>query len=73
VVLAVGDQAFQERCLERLRAFHAAGGTLVVVTHDLQLAGDLCARAVWLEHGRVRLQGEAGQVLAAYRASSAQG
>lgn len=66
-VLAVGDQHFREKCLARLRAFRERGGTLVVVSHDLDTVAALCDRGVWLEHGRVRMQGEIGDVLAAYR------
>jgi len=72
-VLAVGDQAFQQQCIARLRAFHAAGGTLVVVSHDLEMVRRLCARAVWLEGGAIRMQGDAGKVVDAYRAASLRG
>ena len=68
-VLAVGDQAFRGRCLERLEAFHRAGGTLVVVSHDLETVGRLCSRAIWLDHGRVRMDGAFTDVRAAYEAA----
>ena len=55
-------------CLERLRAYHAAGGTLLLVSHELDQVRELCTRAVWLEHGRDRMDGDMDQVLAAYRA-----
>jgi ABC-type polysaccharide/polyol phosphate transport system ATPase subunit len=66
-VLAVGDQGFRERCFARLREFRAANGTLVVVTHDLDSVRDLCDRALWLERGRVRMDGPVDDVVAAYR------
>jgi ABC-2 type transport system ATP-binding protein len=69
-VLAVGDQAFRERCFQRLREFHEGGGTLIVVSHDLPTVRNLCSRAVWLQHGRVRLDGSAGSVLDAYDEAS---
>jgi ABC-type polysaccharide/polyol phosphate transport system ATPase subunit len=69
-VLAVGDQSFQEKCLERLRAFQAGGGTMVVVSHDLHTLNSLCSRAVWLENGMTRMEGDAGTVVEAYRAST---
>lgn len=69
-VLAVGDQGFRERCLDRLHVFRKGGGTLVVVSHELETVGRLCERAVWLEHGRVRLSGPADAVTGAYRASA---
>jgi lipopolysaccharide transport system ATP-binding protein len=69
-VLAVGDEAFRERCLERLRTFHAGGGTILMVSHDLQAVRGLCSRALWLENGRVRESGAAGQVVDSYLAST---
>lgn len=68
-VLAVGDQDFRRRCLDRLDAFRADGGTLVVVTHDLSSVPGLCDRALWLEQGRIRADGPATEVLAAYQGS----
>ncbi|MEJ7809810.1 MAG: ABC transporter ATP-binding protein [Gemmatimonadaceae bacterium] len=65
-VLAVGDRGFRERCLERLRGFRARGGTLIVVSHDHVTLRELCARGVWLDRGRVRADGEIGEVLDAY-------
>ena len=65
-VLAVGDQAFRQRCLERLREFRRQGGALVVVSHDLENVRELCSRALWLERGRVRMEGTAEEVTAAY-------
>ena len=68
-VLAVGDASFRERCLARLERFRGRGGTLVVVSHDLQQVRRLCDRAVWLEGGRVRREGPAGEVTRAYEAA----
>ena len=68
-VLAVGDQDFRRRCLDRLDAFRADGGTLVVVTHDLSSITGLCDRALWLDQGRIRADGPAAEVLAAYQGS----
>jgi ABC-type polysaccharide/polyol phosphate transport system ATPase subunit len=66
-VLAVGDREFRERCLERLRAFHARGGTLMLVSHELEQVRDLCSRGVWLRDGAVVMDGEIDAVLDAYR------
>lgn len=68
-VLAVGDQAFRERCTERLREFGRAGGTVVAVSHDVETLRTLCTRGVWLEGGCVKMDGEIGAVLDAYSAS----
>jgi ABC-type polysaccharide/polyol phosphate transport system ATPase subunit len=69
-VLAVGDQAFQEKCLERLQAIQAGGGTIVMVSHDLNTVSDFCSRAVWLENGSTRMEGDARAVVKAYRAGA---
>ncbi|MGH7717639.1 MAG: ABC transporter ATP-binding protein [Gemmatimonadaceae bacterium] len=69
-VLAVGDLRFRERCVERLRAFQARGGTMVVVSHDMAMVRSLCSRALWLERGRVRMEGEVNRVVDAYQAAA---
>ena len=69
-VLAVGDQSFQEKCIERLHAFNSNGGTMVVVSHNSAQIEQLCSRAVWMENGSIRLTGETGPVLEAYYEST---
>ena len=66
-VLAVGDQVFRERCLERLRQYHARGGTLILVSHELEQLRELCTRGVWLDQGRILMDGPIDAVLARYR------
>lgn len=66
-VLAVGDEEFRQRCEKRLTRFRENGGTLVVVTHDLDSVTRLCSRAVWLDQGRIRADGPTAQVIEAYR------
>ena len=66
-VLAVGDQAFRARCLERLGQYHARGGTLILVSHELDQLRALCTRGVWLEEGRIVMDGAIDEVLARYR------
>ena len=65
-VLAVGDEEFQRKCLERVAELRAAGKTIVVVTHSLMTVRSLCDEAVWLERGRMREWGKADQVADAY-------
>jgi ABC-type polysaccharide/polyol phosphate transport system ATPase subunit len=65
-VLAVGDAGFRERCYERIRAFHRRGATLVLVSHDMTAVADLCTRAAWLDHGRLRAAGATAEVIGAY-------
>jgi ABC-type polysaccharide/polyol phosphate transport system ATPase subunit len=66
-VLAVGDEMFAHRALEKFSEFERAGKTLVFVSHDLGLVADRCRRAIWLERGRVAADGAAGEVVARYR------
>lgn len=66
-VLAVGDQTFRERCRERLRQYHARGGTLILVSHELEQLRELCTRGVWLDQGRIVTDGPIDEVLARYR------
>ncbi|MDQ5808185.1 MAG: ABC transporter ATP-binding protein, partial [Actinomycetota bacterium] len=56
-VLAVGDEAFQRRCEERIAQQIAGGATLVLVSHDASLVERTCERVVVLDHGRVLFDG----------------
>ncbi|MBS1854283.1 MAG: ABC transporter ATP-binding protein [Acidobacteria bacterium] len=67
-VLAVGDQAFQAKCFDRIKAFRSAGKTLLFVSHAPGLVKELCERCLWLDHGQVMMDGPADEVLAAYQA-----
>ena len=62
-VLAVGDEAFQARCLERIRHFQREGRTIVLVTHALDTVRQVCDRAVMLDHGRVHAIGSPEEVV----------
>ncbi|MGE5413413.1 MAG: ABC transporter ATP-binding protein [Syntrophomonadaceae bacterium] len=66
-VLAVGDEAFAHRALEKFSEFERAGKTLVVVSHDLNLVAERCRRALWLDGGRLAADGPSGEVIARYR------
>lgn len=69
-VLAVGDEVFQRRCLDRLRAIQADGTTVVYVSHDLGTIAPICQRALWLEDGGIRQEGAAAEVIDEYRRAS---
>lgn len=62
-VLAVGDEAFQRRCLDRVAAFQREGRTIVLVTHALDTVRDICTQAVMLHHGRVHTSGDPDHVV----------
>ncbi len=66
-VLAVGDEAFSHRCLEKFAEFERAGKTLLVVSHDLALVSQRCRRAIWLDRGRLQADGPADETVALYR------
>jgi len=65
-VLAVGDEAFQKKCLERIATIKAQGKTIILVTHDLDAVDALCDRVLWLGDGVVRAQG-ATSITSRYR------
>lgn len=68
-VLAVGDEGFQRKCQARMAAFRDAGTTIMLVTHNMDSVASLCARAAWLEQGKIRSIGPAAGVIADYRAA----
>lgn len=65
-VLAVGDQAFQEKCFAKIDEFRAGGGSILFVSHkreDIELVGDRC---IWLSRGLVRAEGAPVEVMDLY-------
>lgn len=69
-VLAVGDQHFQSKCLQRMRELQAEGRTTILVTHSLRQAADFCTRAIVLDHGVATYDGPVDSAEGAYLASS---
>lgn len=65
-VLAVGDLAYQEKCLNRIRELQKQGVTIIFVTHDPQQVEELCDLAVWLDRGEIRFVGPAKKAARAY-------
>ncbi len=65
-VLAVGDAAFQAKCYDRIFGFRESGKTIVFVSHDPEAVRRLCTRAIWLDSGRVRMDGPVDDVMGAY-------
>jgi ABC-2 type transport system ATP-binding protein len=57
-VLAVGDEAFQRKCLDRIEDFQQRGKTILFVSHSLDLVENLCTRGIVLNHGNVVFDGE---------------
>jgi ABC-2 type transport system ATP-binding protein len=62
-VLAVGDEAFQAKCIDRVRTFQREGRSIVLVTHALDTVREICDRAVMLHHGVVHAAGKPDDVV----------
>lgn len=65
-VLSVGDLAFQEKARRRMRDMMSKAKIIVMVSHDLGSIAKLCDRAIWMDHGTIRLGGPTAEVVAAY-------
>ena len=65
-VLAVGDEAFTHKCLDKFADFRRRGRTVLLVTHSLDMVTRFCDEALWLDHGLVRAQGDPRRVVDAY-------
>ena len=65
-VLAVGDEGFSLKCLDKFADFRRRGKTIVLVTHGLSLVERYCDEAVWVDAGRIRGRGDPRQVVHAY-------
>jgi len=65
-VLAVGDEAFQHKCVGKIQEFKARGKTILLVSHDLGSVERLCDAAVWLHEGRLMAQGGTRQIIDRY-------
>jgi ABC-type polysaccharide/polyol phosphate transport system ATPase subunit len=65
-VLAVGDESFTHKCLDKFAEFKRRGKTILLVTHSLNLVERFCDEALWLDAGRVRAQGDPKRVVDQY-------
>jgi lipopolysaccharide transport system ATP-binding protein len=69
-VLAVGDAAFQRKCLERIDRMRSEGVTILLVSHNTETVRATCSRALWLEDGQLVTDGSAEAVVTRYLAHS---
>ncbi len=69
-ILAVGDQAFQTKCIDRIFEMKRQGTTIIMVSHNLSMMRKLCTDLIWLENGVVREAGSAGKIAGQYMAYS---
>src|SRR5918912_3372575 len=65
-VLAVGDEGFTHKCLDKFSEFRRRGKTILLVTHSLNLVERFCDEALWLDSGRARSHGDPKRVVDAY-------
>src|SRR5216684_6293952 len=72
-VLAVGDLAFQKKCLGKMGEVARAGRTIVFVSHQMNQIRRLCARVMWIDAGRLRLDGATPEVVSAYERAMSRG
>jgi ABC-2 type transport system ATP-binding protein len=66
-ILAVGDEPFQRKCIDKIQELARDGKTLVVVSHDLDLVSRICERGILLEHGNVIFDGKIDSAVALLR------
>jgi lipopolysaccharide transport system ATP-binding protein len=65
-VLAVGDTAFQKKCLGKMGSIAQSGRTVLFVSHNMEAVRSLCQRGVWMKDGRVHEDGKADEIVEAY-------
>jgi ABC-type polysaccharide/polyol phosphate transport system ATPase subunit len=66
-VLAVGDEAFQAKCHERIRFFRESGATVLFVSHNTQVIRSICQRAAWIDQGVIQAIGEPDEIVDQYK------
>lgn len=65
-VLAVGDEAFQRKCMDKIDEIKSTNRTIVFVSHDMAAVKRLCKRIIFMEHGRIRFAGNTEKVIYSY-------
>ena len=65
-ILSVGDRHFQDKCFNKMQELKKEGKTIVLVTHDINAAKRLCDRTIWLNNGKIQMDGKSEVVLEQY-------
>jgi lipopolysaccharide transport system ATP-binding protein len=65
-ILAVGDMGFQKKCLDAMQDLRNGGRTVLFVSHNMAAVENLCSRCLWIDEGRIRMDGEVKPVIEAY-------
>lgn len=71
-VLAVGDAAFQKKCLAKMAEFKKQGVTIILVSHSARDVETLCDRAIWIENHKIQADGPSSEVMRLYMGEPAQ-
>ena len=71
-VLAVGDEEFQRKCLEKFRQYKKSGRTVILVSHSMDTVSEMCDQVAWLEKGVLRGVGDSAPVVKQYLDSLSQ-
>ena len=66
-VLSVGDVAFQEKCITRMKFFRDSGATVLMVSHSINQVKEICQRALWLDNGKINQIGDVEEVCNNYQ------
>lgn len=66
-VLAVGDEAFQAKCYERINSFRENGATVLLVSHNARVVQNICQRVAWVDQGAIRAIGAPEEIVQMYR------
>jgi len=61
-ILAVGDASFQAKCFEKMLDIKAKGTTIVIVSHSLSQVEQICSRSIWIDEGKIRMEGSPDEV-----------
>ena len=65
--LAVGDEYFQKKCIDRMMKFKEAGKAILFCSHNMYYVQELCQRTIWIDKGSIRSSGETGKVIMEYQ------
>lgn len=65
-VLAVGDAGFQKKCIRAMEGLRSGGRTVLFVSHNMAAVENLCSRGIWIDAGKIRMDGEAKEVIKTY-------
>ncbi len=64
--LSVGDQYFQKKCIDKMMEFKKSGKTIVFCSHSMYHVQELCHRTIWLDKGKIKMQGSTGKIITQY-------